>query len=334
MTMPTPEKTWQFIVNTPAGGSGTSLTDFRQLMVAIVKGLVEMPTNPWVVTGSSDASTAGMDSVNRWKPSGTWDITKLNWAAAGSAHSWIALKQVGIFSTCELCIDLSNAQHYIITITWCVDGLTGGTTLNRPTGTSITLINNVSWWAYASSTVFTAYVHVMQSTDGECTRVVGFNDDVPYLFWILDKPKNPVSGWTNPAVMACMSNTSSSVMTIAYLNDTARLNARIGTTSATCYMTGEGYGSNLVYENAQYQRPNQISGEITVFPIGIASETTGVKGRHGELYDIWWGPGGTATGIPCGTFPNDSTRKYWSPDTIILPWDGLVTTGSVPLTRY
>jgi hypothetical protein len=334
MTMPTPEKTWQFDVNNAVGGTGTALTDYQIAMMNLVKALVEMPINPWVVMGSSDSSNAGMDSVNRWAPAGVWDRTKLVWATAGSAHSWIVLRQAGIFSLCEICIDLNygNTQAYNATVLMGFTGFTGGSTTARPTATTISLIT--AQWLYGSNLPFGAYIHAMQSTDGECSRIVIMKEDVPCVFWLIDKPKNPVTGWTDPVVAITSSNSSTTAMSITHLNDTARANCRIAGTTAACFLTGEGFSTNLIYENTPYLRPNQISGEITPFPVGLVSETTGVKGRHGELFDIWWGPPGVASGSPDGTWPDDSTKKYWSPDALILPWNGLVTTGTTPLTRY
>lgn len=335
MTMPTPEKTWQFDVNNAVGGSGAALTDYQIAMMNMVKAMVEMPLNPWVVMGSSDSSTAAMDGNNRWAPGGVWDRTKLVWASGTTAHSWIVLRQVGIFALNEICIDLnySNTAAYSALVVWGFSGFTGGGITARPTATtSINLLAGT--WLYGTNGVFGAYVHAMQSSDGECTRLVIMKDDVPCSFWLFDKPKNPVSGWTDPAVAMTLSNGGSSAMTIPWLNDTARLTGRIGTTQTTFYCTGEGFTSSLVYENTSFLRPNQISGEVTMFPIGLVSETTGVKGRHGELFDIWWGPPGVASGSPDGTWPDDSTKQFWSPDALVLPWNGLVTTGTTPLTRY
>jgi hypothetical protein len=339
MTMPTPEKTWQFDVNNPVGQTGVVLSDGQTLMMAIVRGLVDMPLNPWIVMGSSDGATAGMDGVNRWKPAGTWDFTKLVWNNAGSAHGWIVLRQAALFSTCELCIDLSYTNPAFITFIWGITAFTGGTTLNRPTTTtSVTLINQTWWAPNSGSWLGGGYVHVMQSTDGECSRVVFMWDDIPILFWIFDKVKNPVAGWTLPVVVYVGNNANNltSVMTVVWYSDTARLNTRTPAAgNAALFMTGEGYGAYNFYEYTALTQPNQLSGEVTVFPIGLVSETTGFKGRHGELYDIWWGPTGIAAGTPAGTWPDDTTRKYWSPDALILPWDGLVSApGSIPLTRY
>jgi len=338
MAMPIPDKTWQFINNQPFGWSGVALTDYRQAMVNIVKGFVDMPLNPWVVVGSSDGSTAGMDSVNRWKPGGTWDINKLVWNSAGSAHSWIVLRQLGLSPLCEILFDLSYTNGAYMTMLWGMSGFSGGSTTARPTATTyLTLYNNTYWLSNGGGGATTGgYTHHQQSTDGECSRMVCMYNDTPILFYMFDKAKNPVSGWTNPVLVTAQYNGQSSVIGIPWYTDTARLNTFTPAGGfGTLYMTGEGFGSYLNYEYNSLCRPNQFSGDFPVYPIGLVSETTGFKGRHGEVYDMWWGPPGTAAATPWGTWPDDSTRKYWSPESMTLPWDGLVSApGSVPLTRY
>jgi hypothetical protein len=344
MTMPVPEKTWQFSVNNPIGGTGDSVTDNKLLMLGIVKVLTEFPINPWVVTGSSDGSSAGMDATNRWAPGGTWDVTKLVWGTG--AHSWIVLKQTGLFANCELCIDLNSIGSYQCSMIWGFTGFTGGFITARPTATTTVIIRNVTDWHFGSDP-FGGYLHGMQSDDGECTRLVFTRLDISDLFWIMDKVKNPTAGWAYPVVMGLVGGSSSyttNAASIATWNNAnfsiPRLNAYIGgSTTAVFHMTGEGGGaSGLVYEDALInERPNQILEEFTLFPITIScfGPYWGFEGfgRQGELYDIWWGPSNIVP-APFGTWPDDSTKKFWSPGNIVLPWDGLVGAGSTPFVRY
>lgn len=86
----------------------------------------------WALVGSSDASTAGMDTTTRLGTS--WTAAKWTRAAAGSAHSWFVLQSptLGVY----LCVDLSTANDlYPASIYWAKTAFTGGSTTARPTST-------------------------------------------------------------------------------------------------------------------------------------------------------------------------------------------------------
>jgi hypothetical protein len=52
--------------------------------------------------------------------------------------------------------------------------------------------------------------------------------------------------------------------------------------------------------------------------MGLASETATVRGRHGELVDIWWG---STTRIAGDHYPDTLPRQFVQVGDIILPWD-------------
>jgi len=424
MTMPTIEKTWQYKPNIikPALTAGHIL-DYKTHMMNIKKALTTFATNPWVVTGSSDGSTAGMDGVDRWDPTiigtdtnasvntssnntlrirtiystfmvftvtagastakttiasdlntafaaagqtlyatvdgsnrlvisdtsnnsfietdsvangstlstavgfttgGMNSVSKLLYAAAGSAHSWITLKQTGVHANFEICLDWSAASIYNATVVVGFSGFSGGSTTARPTATNqIILINGSTWAGYTINGSFGCVLQAMQSTDGQCTRIVQLLNGVPQSFFLFDVPKNPVSGWTDPAIALAVS-ANSAVTYLGYFNDTARVVGWVNGVACYMYITCEGAISSTLPEQYAFQQRNQITLEQQVWPMGLASDTTGARGRHGQPYDLWWGniiPNNL--GSYCDTtYPDDSTRRYWQSADIILPWDG------------
>jgi hypothetical protein len=321
-------------LNTAFAAAGTtlvaSITGTNQLTISDSSSNVHIETDT-VANGSTLSTAVGFTT------GGHFSLSKLSFAAAGSAHAWIVLKQTGVHSNYEICIDWSTSYVYNMNILVGYTGFTGGSTTARPTATnSNTILSNTNWCGVSGNTAFGGVLQAMQSTDGECTRLVHLVDGVPRMFWLLDKPKNPVAGWTNPSVSIIYSTTTS-VMAIATYNDTARAVCYLNGTSCNLYLTGEGAGTAALPKWLQFQQRNQVSLEQMTLPIGLASDTSGARGRHGQLYDIWWGnirPGNTG-GYTDTTYPDDSSRVYWQCADIILPWVGSVTPpGPLPITRW
>jgi hypothetical protein len=332
MALPTIEKTWQFKPNIMIPSTGDESTNIKTMILALKNALTTFGSNPWVVTGSSNKTTAGMDGVDRWNT-----IADIQYAAAGSAHSWIVLKQTGIFSNFEICIDFGyayNTKYFGFVIG--LSGFTGGSTLNRPTATTqIVLDNNNDYW-YPNVTD-NIVLQIMQSTDGECTRIVYLTQRIPGLFWLFDKPKNPVSGWTNPFIVAFRTGISglSTQCRLDTYNDNAILTSYMNSVTSKLYLATEGFGSATTLEN--FSSINQISNEYDIYPISLVSETTGAKGRHGQIYDLWFGNISAANlgSYVDTTYPDDSTRQFWQCDDFIFPWDGTPSVpGTIPLVGF
>ena len=452
MTMPTVEKTWQF--NTASGASsvnqvkpilsGGNAYDCAALLLMIKKTLCGFTNSPWIVTGSSNGTAAGMDAVDRWPTSlvgtntsasvdtstnntlrirtlesyfrvftvtagastaktliasdlntafaaagltlsagitGTNQLTISDtssnanieidtiangstlgtpcgftsggmrttgssafiWNSAGSAHSWIVLKQTGVHSTYEICLDCNSSSQYQMSVVMGTSGFTGGTTTARPTATSQIILLNTNSWQAGQSGAFGAVLHIMQSTDGECTRIIMMYNGFPCSFWMFDKPKNPVAGWLLPALGLVTGGTAGSYTQLPWFNDTARVSSMIGATAAAFFLTCEGLVTQTIPEFLSstnmypFQQRNQITLEQFVYPIGLVTETTGVRGRHGQLFDLWWGNmnNNNMGGLAETTYPDDSTRVYWQSDHMIFPWPGINTPpGPMPLVRY
>ena len=133
--------------------------------------LIAFASTPWTMRYSCNSVTAGAagDGVDRITTN-----ANLVWASAGSAHSWIVLRQTGIATNFELLLSCENAHASGTTLMIVVSpaaGFTGGTTTARPTATDEVVLNAAAV-AWAASAVTALRWHLQQSTDGQCTRII------------------------------------------------------------------------------------------------------------------------------------------------------------------
>lgn len=313
MALPSLDKTWQFDVNQELISTGNITNDFRQMWLAIKNSLIGFGSNPWVVVASSDGSTA--DSNDNWSVT-----TDLNWNTAGNPHSWMHLRQTGISANFELIIDHNAVSSNYSHMLWSPTGFdVAGSTTNRPsssTGAEVTVFNS-SW---LSSGAFDCRFHIMMSTDGQCTRFFSFqtysNPRVASCF-IIDKVKNPVTGWTVPAVSLYDIESGNSVCDYGGLND------NVGTKGYHGKQIDFYVASEFYYGAATGQRitfPNDIDGSYPMIPAGLHSRTPGVRGRHGQFFDLWWGS--TAITQYAGSYPEGTGRQFVHFGNLIFPWNG------------
>lgn len=313
MTLPVLTKTWQFNVNQSVAAQGSALASMRRVMRTIVNSLVGFATLPWGVRGSSDSVTAAMDSTNRW-------IADSNLVWAGGAHSWIVLRQTGVSSTFEICIDLFSGSSGSATVVFSSVGFTGGTTSARPTATDEVVSLAAGVWC--TGTDVAHVVHAMQSTDGKATRItVCSQSTILATFFLFDVPLTPVTNWATPVVVHTRGASSGFAITLATMNTgTAAFGRR--TVSMPLYFTCEGFlGYPVPSTSLIGGVVNEISGEWDLPSIGLACSTAGNRGVHGGLPDIWWKPEAIGHG---DTGPNDITRQFVAMGGVFLPWNGSV----------
>lgn len=344
MALPTLEKTWEFDTNVTifrdiARGTTSAHADKRGLLLAIKNAMIDNGstrgfTTPWEVRGSSDSTAASLLAVGAGGP-GTdrWiDIDDMVWHTSdGGARSWIVLRQSAISTTFELLIECrhgsSNDDGAEIRAIVSQAGFTGGSTTARPTATDERILCNlVTWGGGVQGGDTGAYVmQFMISSDGQCTRVVTYNTNgVGVGLWLLDKPKNPKTAWTDAYVARIFGNGDSAAITYALWYDTPNMYTRFGTVDVTFYCSGEGYASAGVGEILDEH--NQLDESWWFGDIGLISETSGMRGRQGELFDIYW----TQDFLPQGqTFPaTGATREFVVFGDMVFPWDG-----SIPKTK-
>jgi len=345
-SLPTNSKTWQFTTGTGHGGAAagavstniaignqaTVTANMQQLIRRISDTLQGFTNNPWICVGTCDG-TGGAGSFTA--PASPWNAVTDKWttdakvvgAAPASNHSWQVLQQKGIASSnayFQICIDMASTNYYVNTIAVSPNaGFTGGTATARPTATDEIVINSLANWSPMVSTSATEVgkLNIAQSTDGQCTRIWFWYNNLLTLFLIFDKPQNPVASFTNPSVSGIQSSLGiANKTTFALWSTAAALNSRVGSTNFASFVTAEGYGT--LFLPAQQTLINDIDGGYYIGPMGIYNHATvNARGRQGSIFDLWWGSATFANG---DTLPNDTTRTYIALRDFIHPWDGTV----------
>ena len=291
-----------------------SITGTNQLIISDIGGCnayIEIDT---IANGSTLGTSCGFTSGG---------MNTTNCLIWNTNFSWIVLQQSQINTNYQVCYSTSTINAYYRFSSYVSPaagfGLTGLVTTAVPTAIDRIQfhVGDGSGINGIGSNAFDQVLHVAMSTDGQCTRVIGFNSSNMRTFWLYDKPKNPVSGWTNPAITLMVANSGTTIPT-AYtqLNDNAQIQARINGMAVGLYASTEFYGAAALGENILF--PNTLTGEYLMTPCGLACGTSGAYGRHGEIYDLWW----TSTSVYAGeTFPGSSTRQFACLNCLVHPWN-------------
>lgn len=330
-------KTWQFNLNnvalldTTLDGTAAHFAR-RKMLLAIVNALKGFGTLPWTLVSNTDSATTP-SAVNQWIDEGD-----LVWRDDDTSNvmSWTVLRQVGISTTFELLItceqDSASADGAQMGVWVAQAGFTGGSTTARPTATDERRLRNSTGEYWGSGTVgsSTNYrYHIMQSTDGECTRVLIFVNNVNTGFWLFDKPRNPLTEWTDPyvAVVIGTSNFTTNQCTYTLFHDAANMKGRYSGVDTAIYLSTEGFGTNASGEN--FTSENALDGAFIAEGMGLSSLTSTFVGRNGEVFDLWWG----LTNASLNTtqtgryYPEDNTKTYVQVAHMIFPWDGSTILG-------
>lgn len=322
-TLPTLTKTWQFSVNNSTGlGAGTAIDINRTWIRTVKDALLAFASSPWTMRYSCNSVAAGTagDGVDRITTN-----ANLVWANAGTAHSWLVLRQTGIATNYELLLSCESTAAAGNTLTIYVSpssAFTGGTTTNRPTATDEIPLNTSSLWA--SNTISALRWHMLLSTDGQCTRIVTCNANAIQSFLSLEKPGSPVTGWTNPSASYAGPAAGGTAMVAASLGGTAAYSSRISGNIANISMSAEGVitsaASSSFPTNTNWGNlGNELSGEWPMLPTGMICTTAPVRGRHGVFQDMWVGSGGANSG---DTYPSGASNQFAQFGALILPWNG------------
>jgi hypothetical protein len=282
-------KTWQFNINQ---NITLGVNSCRTMLLAIKNSLLGFASNPWTVEYSCNSVTAGAagDGIDRW-------VTGSNLvyvSAAGTAHSWIVLKQAGLASNLQIVIDLvtsgagASAFAYANIFISGSAGFTGGSTTDRPTATDEYELTQHENWVFQDNTK-NYILHVMQSTDGQCTRIFCMNNGYVAGVWFIEKLQNPRPGIALPYAASVMGSQdgTSDASSIHNFTDFISLVARFGAINTGAALTGEGAFATLISNHQKFA--DDIDGSYWLSPIGVNCYTAGAKGRYGTLFDVWWG---------------------------------------------
>lgn len=313
MALPTLVKTWQYNVNQTIAAAGTALDDNRKLLKAIKDSLLGFGSGAWTTSYSCNGITAGTpgDGVDRWTTEA--DIV---WALPG-AHSWYVLKQTNIDANFEVLLECKSSSQALTIVMTSTATFTGGTTTSRPTATNEVYIKNNGYWGGAPSDV-QQRLHVMMSTDGQCTRIIMCDTNSPKAFWLFDKVSSPVANWATPAVGFAygVSNLGGPAMLSLIIYQSANFKA-FGNSAMDLYLTCEGKASAPLFSSLTV--PNDLSADYPLFATALVSETAGNKGRHGRMVDLYYGLSNLSNG---DTYPGDGSNQFAQFGCLVLPWNG------------
>lgn len=356
MAYPSPERTWYLKKNISLPTSGNGLTDNRRLLLAIKNGLtvatgwtdlagaaVVHPL-PWTVRQSSNRSSAGADDY--------WDAEgDLVWNRDSTpTGSWICLKhpvQYGGAGELRLYAWSYASEPQQTDIRYASHGYNLDGTVNAvPTLRSLevapgdpTPYRSVSWdWMpgpgaywhrYASSTSFSAAVHIWHSSDGTGTRVLVMQNGAPGALMVWDQAVNLLStvdvygkaywpdGYVNGMMLrgATLDNDSFDATQLVR-----------GLVRANGLPYGPGWLDTIMssaslwyYDNSSLDRilvANEMSGNWPIEPMYLYGWTGGCRGLAGRLRDTWMT--NAASGVDGTMFDSGALVKVGS---LLLPWD-------------
>jgi hypothetical protein len=313
MALPTLERTWQFDVNNgPYTSNAAALFALKDI-------LVSFSSSPWTVVRSCDSLSVSTSDL--WVDSG--DVV---FGGTGEARSWIVLKQTGIASNFQICIECREAgggQDTVVQMFASENaGFTGGSTTGRATATeerACQRSGDPEWWNGSASS---AKLHVMQSQDGKSTRWWYYESNVCLSHVAIEVPSDTPSGWTIPWVVLSTSHYYSATNYFPqYTNlndDDEDIKGRAGGVSAKFFLTCEGYGSAMIGQNQTYGN-DLDSSSYPILPVGVYSATTGARGRQGRLVDYFFG----STAVNDGDhYPSDGSRQLVQIYDTVQPWGG------------
>lgn len=326
MGTPVLSKTYQFDVN------NSVITDYPTFWYSF-KEILKAFSPGWTVAGSCKWSVAGgMDAVDRWATSGDVVID-----TAGNPGSWIVLENANLLGGIQWLINpRQDGSGFPTSIYMHISpgGLyTGGSATTLPTATDqVTLLTNANLLRNAVSTL-NIRLHAMMSTDGEKTRVITTDGGASRNLFLIEEPTQAVSGWVNPwvAISIAYDGVSQPTTFENLANITTYCSSNYGAgVRMPLYCTSEGWKFDAI-SSAAGQRltfANDLdSSGWPICPMGLVSETATMRGRHGQLSDIWWG----STAINDGDhYPDSLPRQFVQIGDVILPWD--TTAGAISLT--
>ena len=309
-------KTWQHAPNLveAAGANGV-----KRIFLAVKNALKGFALNPWTVMGSSDAVTAGMDGVDRLT-----DVTKVV-NGFPDPRSWIVLRQA---SGLEFCLAFDNGVGNY----WgscvvsrngfgAVNGGTNGTTTARPTATDQIVLGTSVSWGPNNDPNTSGIQHVLHSEDGLNTVVVFMRAGLPVGLWALGQAELAVPGWVDPLYAMAYSTGGTGSVAAGHLFQTPGLRgwapSGVMTLLASTWCIYESVvtpfcvASNVV---------DSVSGEWLLQPMGLYSPTTGARGRHGVIPDLYYVGPGAANGL---TLPLTGGKAFAVLGDIAVPWNGV-----------
>lgn len=337
--MPTFTKTWEYVVNQVVS-AGSSIADRNQrLMLTMKQAMVDaLDTRsqanaaiamsvPCVVVASSNGTVA--NTSDNWNAQ-----ADINWANAGSAHSWIHLRFPNFFGAGDhlnMLIDLIPASATgLAYIAFSRDGFNNnGTTTNRPTPVTagdVMVVKDGSsgvgtvWasdsWAGHNTTNNQAVLHYAIADDGSAVKCVICQGGVTQAVWAL---WHDVSGPTRAAasdpysVFYCSSSNTAEQFTEANVDDADG----IFSLDAAGASAGHHFVKYIFSSSTSLVDNNISAYDASRVPLPVFVAEAIPQGVLDVIPDLWWGYSGDATGDP---FPITGTRNTVAVGDFIMPF--------------
>lgn len=324
MALPGIEKVWQWDGlnrSVPLSGSNAT-TQAKKVFIEIKAGLLAFPTLPWTVVGSCNAVAFGLDGVDRLLT--TTDIV----TSSSGNRSWIVLRQPA--TGLQICVEFNASSAVDATFVLSPSAqFTGGALNARPTATDEIVMRDTSTsWLRSSLSNVDFTVHVWHSQLGKNTMVAVIRTSNLQLssLWVFGEAGGATSGWTIPLIGFVRGGVSADVSPTMMVSNTDPIKARgpsglmnlraiiRATRHLTSGINGPDYSFNTL------TAPNGFTSKYHVWPIGLLSMATGMKGCRGRIVDLW-----------VGTVPPVSGSRYYETKgfrqfaNFIFPWNETVS---------
>jgi hypothetical protein len=293
-------KTWESISLGPYRGvTAPTIGDTWAMAFIGVKNAM-VATGHWSVVASSNRVSVGLLTDYIQVPADIYC------AAAGTAHSWIVLKNAAIAPDFSVCFEWINAtatnKQYMCTYVTHQGYNSNGTLTTRPTavGSEQTITTNLDVFN-ATTSALSAILLI--SSDGECTRVLWQNPDGVATGhcgpWMFERLRDPVPWLTVPyLVILYPTSTTGTVWNFLSSDGVGRTP---GSSDWTYYNSGQCVGRcyhtaaipvtmalsclrNTFADRADY------TGKLLLEPVCPYSLHATIKGVVGQLYDIYFHP--------------------------------------------
>lgn len=328
------ELTWNIVPNGLVTGDGTrafgsaDLTDgWKQLWLDVNARYVAYG---WVVEGSSDGVTGGMDGSDRW--GAIADLRGADVSGGPTAHSWTVRSRSGLYvlhSHGHRSSGTLPAKH--ITMSMSSSNYVGGDELNDPTSPGEALLKNGTGFAsnrWIDDTSGTANLrwHNWHSSNNGQTRTAIYIGGSLRSISMFEELKAPPKGWTTPWLVGIGSGSPANGYD-QYWNATEAMwhtyhsGSAIRALFSTMCVDFDGAGDGSFVLSDRLPSAHTISGEFAPFKYRIRGDGAGVWGRLGEIYDLW----NEANQADGTSYPSDPGTQVHIGDHWVFPSDGVTT---------
>lgn len=316
MAFPTLTKSWGFR-EVEVARNATHTIQSQNLLYEI-KQTLKLFSPAWTVWGSSNGLTAfgNGDAVDRWASY----TTNLVWANVGTNHSWMVLRQTGLGAWILLDCTPGTAPATALTVKYSklgfglVNGGTNGNANTAPTATDQVTINAVRWGAQATANI-RQYIHALQSTDGQCTRIFITSKAQCFALWMFDTAIATDAGWTDPKLFSVQGYGAD----IANLNSYGRPWTKIGATNLQLNQASLCRGTTVASNIQSERMPLYGVAGWPLYEIPLYCTDKGIAGYKGRMVDMWWGSTARYHG---DCYPNDGVRSLVQFGNLVVPWNG------------